>query len=91
MTYREYLFATEGYTRRQRVENDRLRMLTYTIAKPYLKDQNMNAYEFWPLDGDPTPDEINEEQQERLEKESQEAAIARERILTKFKQRNGGI
>jgi hypothetical protein len=32
-----------------------------------------------------------QEQQERLEKESKEAAIARERILTKFKQRNGGI
>lgn len=66
-------------------------MLTYTISKPYLKDQNMTVYEFWPLDGDPTPDEINEEQQERLEKEMQAAAEARERIIKKFKQRNGRV
>lgn len=61
------------------------------MAKPYLKDQNMSPYEFWPLEGDPTPEEINEEQQERLERESKEAAIARERILNKFKKRNGGV
>jgi hypothetical protein len=68
-----------------------VRLLAYTTAKPYLKDENMTVYEFWPLDGDPTPEEMAQEQQERLEKESKEAAIARERILTKFKQRNGGI
>jgi hypothetical protein len=68
-----------------------VRLLVYTTAKPYLKDENMTAYEFWPLDGDPTPEEMAQEQQERLQKESKEAAIARERILKKFKQRNGGI
>jgi hypothetical protein len=51
----------------------------------------MSPYEFWPMDGDPTPEEITQEQQERLEKESEAAAAARERILTKFKQRNGGL
>jgi hypothetical protein len=61
------------------------------MAKPYLKDEHMTVYEFWPLDGDPTPEEMAQEQRERLEKESKEAAISRERILTKFKQRNGGI
>jgi hypothetical protein len=66
-------------------------MLTYTIAKPYLKDENMTVYEFWPLDGDPTRDEINEEQQERLEREMQAASEARKRILKKYKERNGGI
>ena len=66
-------------------------MLTYTIAKPYLKDQNMTVYDFWPLEGDPTAEEINEGHKERLEKETEEAMKARERILTKFKQRNGGI
>lgn len=66
-------------------------MLTYTIAKPYLKDENMTVYEFWPLDGDPTPEEIKEDQQERLEREMEAAAEARKRILKKFKQRNGGI
>lgn len=91
MTYREYLLAAEGHNRKERVENERLRMLTYTVAKPYLNDQNMSVTEFWPLDGDPTPEEINKEQQERLERETQEAAIARERILKKFKHRNGGF
>jgi len=51
----------------------------------------MSAYEFWPLEGDPTPDEIKQEQQERLERESVEAQAARERILKKFKQRNAGL
>lgn len=66
-------------------------MLTYTISKPYLKDEHMTVYEFWPLDGDPTPDEISEEQQERLEREMKAAAEARERIIKKFKERNGRI
>lgn len=66
-------------------------MLTYMIAKPYLKDEHMTVYEFWPLEGDPTPEEINEEQKERLEKEMQAAAETRERILKKYKQRNGGV
>jgi hypothetical protein len=61
------------------------------MAKPYLKDQDTSPYEFWPLDGDPTPEEINKEQQERFEKEAEEAQITRERILTKFKQRNAGL
>lgn len=83
--------ASDGYNRNERSENERVRLLAYTMAKPYLKDQSMSPYEFWPLDGDPTAEEITQEQQERLEKESQEAAIARERILKKFKQRNAGI
>ena len=61
------------------------------MAKPYLKDQNMSPYEFWPLDGDPTPEEINEEQKERLEKEMEQATAARERILNKFKERNARV
>jgi hypothetical protein len=72
-------------------ENGRIRLLAYTFARPYLKDESMSPYEFWPMDGDPTAEEINQEQQERLEKESEAAAAARERILTKFKQRNGGL
>lgn len=66
-------------------------MLTYTIAKPYLKDEHMTVFEFWPLEGDPTPEEINEDQQERLKREMEVAAEARKRILKKFKQRNGGL
>lgn len=83
--------ASDGYTRNEHVETERLRMLTYTIAKPYLKDQNMTVYEFWPLDGDPTEEEITQEQKERLERETQEAQVTRDRILTKFKQRNGRV
>lgn len=66
-------------------------MLTYTIAKPYLKDQNMSVYEFMPLEGDPTAEEMEQQEKERLEKEMAEAMKARERILSKFKQRNGGL
>lgn len=66
-------------------------MLTYTIAKPYLKDENTTAYEFWPLEGDPTAEEKQQMDKERLEKETEAAAEARERILKKFKQRNGRV
>ena len=83
--------AIDGYNRNEHSENARLRMLTYTIAKPYLIDQNMTAYDFWPLDGDPTPDEMQEEQRERLEKEMENAKENRDRILKKFKQRNAGL
>jgi hypothetical protein len=67
-------------------------MLTFTIAKPYLKDQDMTAYDFWPLDGDPTPEEIQKEQQERLERETENAREFRERILNKHRaKKNAGI
>lgn len=66
-------------------------MLTYTIAKPYLKDEHTTVYDFWPMESDPTPDEKQQMDQERLEKEMEAAAEARERILKKFKQRNGGL
>lgn len=69
----------------------RLRMLTYTIAKPYLKDQDMTAYEFMPLDDDPTPEEIEQHEKERLEKEMANARKRRDEILEKVKKRNGGI
>lgn len=67
-------------------------MLTFTIAKPYLKDQEMTAYDFWPLDGDPTAEEIQKEQQERLEREMENAREFRERILKKHRaKKNAGI
>jgi hypothetical protein len=69
----------------------RLRMLTYTIAKPYLENQNMTAYEFWPLECDPTPEEMRQQEQERLDKEMKNAQERREQILSDFKKRNGRI
>lgn len=67
-------------------------MLTYTIAKPYLIDQKMTAYEFMPMEGDPTPQEIRQEQQERLERETEAAKIRRDEILGKHKLKlNGGV
>jgi hypothetical protein len=66
-------------------------MLTYTIAKPYLENQNMTAYEFWPLEDDPTPDEIREQENERLQKEMESAQAQREKIISDFKKRNGRI
>jgi hypothetical protein len=89
MTYREYLLKSEGYGRVIIEDYRQLRMLTYTIASPYLKDQNMTAYEFMPLEGDPTPEEIREHERERLEKEMQAAQERRQQILLDFKKRNG--
>jgi hypothetical protein len=52
----------------------------------------MSPYEFWPLDGDPTPEEINQDQQARLELEMENAREARDRILKKHKAKmNGGL
>lgn len=67
-------------------------MLTYTIAKPYLIDQKMTAYEFMPMEGDPTQEEIRQEQQERLEQETEAAKKRRDEILGKHKRKlNGGV
>lgn len=66
-------------------------MLTYTIAKPYLENQHMTAYEFWPLECDPTPEEIKQQEDERLVKEMDNAQAQRLKILSDFKKRNGRI
>lgn len=76
--------------RDRRAENERLRMLTYTIAKPYLKDENMTAYEFMPLDGDPTPEEMRQQEQERLVRETEAAKKRRDEILAKHKHKLNG-
>lgn len=88
MTYREYLLKSDGYGRVVIEDYRQLRVLTYTIAAPYLKDKNMTAYEFMPLEGDPTPEEIREQENERVEKEMQEAQERRQQILSDFKKRN---
>lgn len=50
-------------------------MLCYLVAKPYFKEgyQNMSVYEFMPLEGDPTPEEIERMEKENLEKEMKAA------------------
>lgn len=85
MTYREYELKREGYIRSQYGADQRLRFLAYTTAKPYLKDQNLSIYDFMPLEGDPTPEEIARIQQENLEKEMAQAKIDREKVLTTFR------
>lgn len=64
-------------------------MLSYTIAKPYLKNQDMTVYEFMPFESDPTPEEIKQQEQERLERETEAAKKKRDEVLKKHKQRNG--
>jgi hypothetical protein len=89
MTYREYLLKSEGYGRVQIEDYRQLRVLTFTMASPYLKDKNMTAYEFWPLQGDPTEEERQQMEQEQLNKEMEAAKKRREQILSDFKKRNG--
>jgi hypothetical protein len=58
------------------------------MASPYLKDKNMTAYDFWPLEGDPTHEERARIDQEQIEKEMEAAHKRREQILIDFKKRN---
>lgn len=62
---REFILLREGYFRGQdekkflETEADkRARLITYTLIKRHLKNQNMSIYEFYPLPGDPTEEDI---------------------------------
>lgn len=89
LTFREYELKRAGYIRGQYDADSRLRFLVYAVAKPYLKDQSMSIYEFMPLAGDPTPEQIARIQQENLEKEMAEARIIKDEIMKAV--RNGGV
>ncbi len=91
LTYREYLLKAEGYNRQQSAINNRFRMQVYLSVKPYLKDQDLTVYDFMPLPDDPTQEEIEKAESERLEEAGAEARKVRDQILSKHKQRNGGI
>lgn len=81
LTFREYQLKREGYLRSQYDADSRLRFLAYAVAKPYLKDQSMSIYEFMPLNGDPTPEQIAQIQQENLEKEMIQARAIKDEIM----------
>jgi hypothetical protein len=66
-------------------------MQVYLSVKPYLKDQDLTVYDFMPLPDDPTLEEIEKAESERLEEAGAEARKVRDQILSKHKQRNGGI
>lgn len=86
MTYRDYLLMSEGYNDKQQDVDHKVRLLAYMVVKPYLKDQKTSIYEFMPLPGDPTPEEIAAIEQANLEKEMQEAKIEYERVKKEFSQ-----
>lgn len=92
MTLKEYFLRVDGFNRVKQAENNMHRTLCYIIAKPYLKDQSMTMYEFMPLDGDPTPEEILKIQQENFEKEMIQARKMKDEIMGKFNNiNNGGV
>lgn len=72
------MLMKEGYSRRItdmiQVENEmnmerwrQTRFIAYSMAKPYLKDQNLTIYEFMQLPGDPTGEEIKQEGEKGLD------------------------
>lgn len=86
---KEFVLMTDGYKRLQYSTDRRVRFLAYTAAKPYLKDQSMSIYEFMPLEGDPTREQIAQIQQENLEKEMLEARAIHGEIMKAV--RNGRV
>lgn len=67
----------EGYRRKldnkkaAAVDNwRRTRLIAYLIARDSLKDKNMSMYDFYPLPGDPTKEQIEQERKLQEEKDS---------------------
>lgn len=91
MTMREYLLKVEGYNRVQYSENSRLRTLCYLVAVPHFKPgyENMSVYEFMPLPGDPSPEEIKRIEQENFDKEMAETRKMYDETMKAF--RNGRV
>jgi hypothetical protein len=57
----------DGYERRMKIRKElnmegwrQARFIAYMIAKPNLVDQHMSIWNFMPLAGDPTPEELIE-------------------------------
>lgn len=48
----EFALKLEGSRQASLIEWERTRVLAYTMAKPYLKNQKTSIEKFWPLDGD---------------------------------------
>ncbi len=84
MTMREYSLKVEGYIRVMYGMDSRIRFLAFCVAGPYLKDKSMSIYDFMPIPGDPTPEQIVIIQQENLEKEMIEAKKVKDAVLSAF-------
>lgn len=76
----------DGYNEKQRNIDRRLRLLCYITAKPYLKNQDTTVYEFMPVDGDPSPEELEAIENANLEKEMQKARVEYDRVKKEFQQ-----
>lgn len=58
LTLREYHLMRDGLEMDDLVIDKRNRLLSYVVAKPNLIDQNLSIFDFIPLEGDPTPEEL---------------------------------
>jgi hypothetical protein len=84
MTLREYFLKADGYSRERYKMDASIRFLAFCVAGPYLKDKSMTIYDFMPLEGDPTPEQIAAAQQENFEQEMIQARKAKEAVMTAF-------
>jgi hypothetical protein len=78
MTLREYFLKADGYSRERYKMDASIRFLAFCVAGPYLKDKSMTIYDFMPLEGDPTPEQIAAAQQ------MIQARKAKEAVMTAF-------
>ena len=69
--------------RKQRVVDQWNRLICYCSAR--LSDPVPSVYDFMPLEGDPSPEEILALQKERVIKETNAAMIQRDNTLSVFK------
>lgn len=82
---------SEGYSRMSELERLKVvdtwrqtRLIAFLIVQDRLKDKNMTQYDFYPLPGDPTKDELEEQRKA----EAEAAGKWQKQIIENFRNRN---
>lgn len=70
----------DGYDRQLKIKRElnlegwrQARFIAYMIARPNLIDKQLSIWNFMPLDGDPTPEEMAEMKQQEQTKQMEQA------------------
>lgn len=76
----------DGYERRMKISKElnmeawrQSRLIAYLVARPTLIDPHMSIWNFMPLDGDPTPDELRDMKVQQHNKQMDHAKSVHDR------------
>lgn len=82
--FNDTLLVMQGYNSRVNVRWQQARLIAYTTYLTVTKKEDrVNIYDFWPLAGDPTDEELQQAENEKAEevKEAQRLAAIRQKAF----------